>query len=84
MRLSGAAAIVREVVAETRSYTAFPREHWLCLRTVVGAFPDGQSALMLMVARLRHVAGTGRYLEMTRLTEPVLTEQTAMEQTAAA
>ena len=25
---------------------------------VVGAFPDGQSALMLAAARLRHVAGT--------------------------
>jgi len=33
---------------------------------VVGAFPDGQSALMLVAARLRHVAatrwGTRRYL----------------------
>jgi hypothetical protein len=25
---------------------------------VVGAFPDGQSALMLVAARLRHVAAT--------------------------
>jgi putative transposase len=25
---------------------------------VVGAFPDGQSALMLVCARLRHVTGT--------------------------
>ena len=25
---------------------------------VVGAFPDGNSALMLICARLRHVAGT--------------------------
>ena len=25
---------------------------------VVGAFPDGESALMLTAARLRHVAGT--------------------------
>ena len=33
---------------------------------VVGAFPDGQSALMLVAARLRHVAatrwGSRRYL----------------------
>ena len=25
---------------------------------VVGAFPDGESALMLVAARLRHIAGT--------------------------
>ncbi|MCC6971872.1 MAG: IS256 family transposase [Phycisphaerales bacterium] len=94
MRLSKAAAIVREGVAETLSYMAFPREHWRCLRTnnpmerlnrevrrrtrVVGAFPDGQSALMLVAARLRHVAGTRwgtrRYLDMSRLREPVMTE----------
>src|SRR5271157_1076719 len=40
---------------------------------VVGAFPDGQSALMLVAARLRHVAatkwGTKRYLQMDRLAE---------------
>lgn len=40
---------------------------------VVGAFPDGTSALMLMAARLRHVAGTRwgtrKYLDMTRLDE---------------
>jgi transposase-like protein len=104
MRLAKAAAIVREGVVETLSYMAFPREHWRCLRTnnplerlnrevrrrtrVVGAFPDGQSALMLVAARLRHVAGTRwglrRYLDMARLTEPALTEQTTMEQPAAA
>lgn len=104
MRLAKAAAIVRDGVVETLSYMAFPREHWRCLRTnnplerlnrevrrrtrVVGAFPDGQSALMLVAARLRRVAGTRwglrRYLDMTRLTEPALTEQTTMEQTAAA
>ena len=59
---------------ETLSYTAFPCEHWMLLRTndvlerimreiflrtsVVGAFPEGQSALMLVAARLRYVAGT--------------------------
>ena len=31
----------------------------ICRRTrVVGSFPDGNSALMLVCARLRHVAGT--------------------------
>ena len=42
---------------------------------VVGAFPDGNSALMLVAARLRHVAatrwGTKRYLQMNRLAQIV-------------
>jgi transposase-like protein len=49
-------------------------EHWRCIRAnnllerilgeirrrarVVGAFPDGQSALNLAAARLRHIDGT--------------------------
>ena len=40
---------------------------------VVGAFPDGRSAIMVVAARLRHVAGTKwgtrRYLNMARLKE---------------
>lgn len=40
---------------------------------VVGAFPDGQSALMLAAARLRHAAstkwGTRRHLDMSHLIE---------------
>ena len=89
MKLAKAAQVVREGVAETLAYTAFPREHWRSLRTnnplerinrevrrrtrVVGAFPDGTSALMLVAARLRHVAGTRwgtrRYMDMNRLRE---------------
>ena len=42
---------------------------------VVGAFPDGQSALMLVAARLRLVAatkwGAKRYLQMDRQAEVV-------------
>ena len=42
---------------------------------VVGAFPDVQSALMLVGARLRHVAATKwetkRYLHMNQLAEIV-------------
>jgi putative transposase len=38
---------------------------------VVGAFPDGNSALILVAARLRHVVGTQwgrkRYMDMARL-----------------
>jgi transposase-like protein len=89
MRLSQAATIVREGVEETLSYMAFPREHWTRIRTnnvlerimreirrrtrVVGNFPDGKSAVMLVAARLRHIAGTrwGKrvYLDMERLRE---------------
>ena len=89
MKLAKAAAIVAEGVPESLRYCAFPREHWRSLRTnnplerlnrevrrrtrVVGAFPDGQSALMLVAARLRHTAGTRwgtrRYLDMKRLKE---------------
>ena len=58
---------------ETLTYCDFPSEHWTRIRTnnvierlnreirrirVVGTFPDGNSALMLVCARLRHVAGT--------------------------
>jgi putative transposase len=90
MKLAKAAGIVRDGVAETLSYMAFPREHWRSLRTnnmlerimreirrrtrVVGNFPDGTSALMLVAARLRHISGTRWgarcYLDMTRLREP--------------
>ena len=96
MRLSQAATIVREGVDETLSYMAFPREHWTRIRTnnvlerimreirrrtrVVGNFPDGKSAVMLVAARLRHIAGTrwGKriYLDMERLRE---TKQAADE-----
>jgi transposase-like protein len=89
MKLAKAAKIVEEGVSETLSYMAFPREHWTRIRTnnplerimreirrrtrVVGAFPDGTSALMLVAARLRYVAGTRwgtrKYLDMTRLEE---------------
>ncbi len=40
---------------------------------VVEAFPDGQSALILVAARLRHISGTKwgtrRYLDIDRLHE---------------
>jgi transposase-like protein len=100
MKLAKAAALVREGVGETLAYMAFPREHWRSLRTnnplerinrevrrrtrAVGAFPDGTSALMLVAARLRHVAGTRwgtrRYMDMNRLRE----REQNQESTAAA
>jgi hypothetical protein len=40
----------------------------------LGAFPVGQSALMLVCARLRHIAGTKwgtrKYMDMDRLSAP--------------
>jgi transposase-like protein len=95
MRLDNAARIVREGAGETFSYYAFPREHWRSLRTnnpmeriirevrrrtrVVGAFPDGQSAVMLVAARLRHIAGTQWgtrcYLDPKRFAESAAEER---------
>ena len=87
MRLGKAAELVETAVSETLAYYAFPEEHWRRIRTnnplerimreirrrtrVVGAFPDGNSALNLAAARLRHIAGTRwstkRYLNMQLL-----------------
>jgi len=90
LKLSQAAQIVADGAEETLRFYAFPREHWRSLRTnnplerimreirrrtrVVGCFPDGRSALMLVAARLRHIAGSRwgerRYLKVERLEEP--------------
>lgn len=87
MKLSEAAKKVETGIEETLTYMRFPSEHWIRIRTnngierimkeirrrtrVVGSFPDGNSALMLVCARLRHVAssnwGTKRYLNMSLL-----------------
>ena len=89
MRLAEAAKVVRAGLAETLTYTRFPPQHWRRIRTnnaverlnreirrrtrVVGTFPDGKSALMLVTARLRYVAdsewGSRRYLDVTLLDE---------------
>ena len=89
MKLAVAAKCVRDGVAETLAYTRFPMSHWRRIRTnnaierlnreirrrtrVVGTFPDGKSALMLVTARLKYVAdsewGSRRYLDVTLLDE---------------
>jgi len=89
MKLKEAAKKVEEGILETLSYMDFPYAHWSKLRSnnvierlnreirrrtrVVGTFPDGNSALMLVCARLRHVAskawGTKRYMNMAHLDE---------------
>ncbi len=74
MKLPEAAKKVEAGIEETLTYCDFPSEHWTKIRTnnaierlnreirrrtrVVGAFPDGNSARMLVCARLRYVVGT--------------------------
>lgn len=87
MRLSAAAKKVEDSIEETLTFMDFPSQHWTRIRTnntlerlnreirrrtrSIGAFPDGNSALMLVCARLRHVAGTDwgtkRYMNMEHL-----------------
>lgn len=87
LKLKEAAKVVRDGYAETLTYTRFPMEHWKRIRTnnaierlnreirrrtrVVGTFPDGKSALMLVTARLKYVAdsewGSRRYLDVSLL-----------------
>jgi len=89
MKLAEAAKVLRCGIAETLTYTVFPMEHWKKIRTnnaierlnreirrrtrVVGTFPDGKSALMLVTARLKYVAdsewGSRRYLDVSLLEE---------------
>ena len=89
MKLSAAAKKVGESIEETLTFMDFPSQHWTRIRTnntlervnreikrrtrVIGAFPDGNSALMLVCARLRHVAGSDwgakRYMNMDHLSD---------------
>ena len=97
LRLKSAAELVEQKVSETLTYYTYPSTHWRQIRTnnpleriireirrrtrVVGAFPDGQSALMLVAARLRHIASTKwgkrRYLVMEHLLNPAKQEDAA-------
>jgi transposase-like protein len=97
MKLRTAAELVEQRVGETLTYYAYPSTHWRQVRTnnpleriireirrrtrVVGAFPDGHSALMLVAARLRHIASTKwgrrRYLAMELLLNPAKQETAA-------
>ena len=89
MKLTKAAQKIEDGIDETLTYMNFPCQHWTRIRTnntierlnreikrrtrAIGAFPDGNSALMLVCARLRHVAGTEwgakRYMNMDHLSE---------------
>ena len=87
MKLKEVAKKVEDGIEETLTYCDFPGENGTRIRTnnvierlnreirrrtrVVGTFPDGNSALMLVCARLRHVAGTQwgckKYMNMKHL-----------------
>ena len=89
MKLSAAAKKVEDSIEETLTFMDFPSQHWTRIRTnntlerlnreikrrtrAIGAFPDGNSALMLVCARLRHVAGSDwgakRYMNMDHLSD---------------
>ena len=89
MKLNTAAKKVEDSIEETLSYMNFPREHWRRIRSnnaierlnreirrrtrVVGAFPDGQSALMLVCARLRYMGSSmwdkKKYMNMKHFEE---------------
>ena len=91
MNLNKVAEFVESTVEETLSYMDLPYEHWTRLRTnnalerimkeirrrtrVIGAFPDGYSAMMLVGARLRHISttkwGTRQYLNTCKLYKTV-------------
>ena len=88
-RLGTAARTVHDGYTETLAYTEFPPKHWRRIRTnsgierinreirrrtrVVGTFPDGNSALMLVTARLKYIVehewGKRKYLDMSKLEE---------------
>lgn len=87
LKLKEAAKKVENGIEEALAYCDFPREHWTCIcinnvierlnreirrRTrVVGSFPDDNSDLMLICARLHPVAGTQwdnkKYMNMKQL-----------------
>lgn len=87
MKLYKAAQKVEDGIRETLTYMDFPVEHWTRIRTdntlerlnkeikrqtkVIGTFPDGEAALMLVCARLRCVEssdwGNKCYLNMGHL-----------------
>ena len=89
MKFTAAAKKIETGIDETLTYMDYPAQHWNRIRTTnliervnreikrriwaIGALPEGQSALMLVCARLRYVAGTDwgakRYLNMQHLFE---------------
>lgn len=89
IKLGSAAKKVENGIEETLAFMEFPNQQWIRIRTnnvlerlnreirrrtkPIDAFPDGNSALMLVCARLRHVAdsdwGSKRYMNMDHFLE---------------
>lgn len=90
MKLAKAARKIEDGIEETLTYMDFPTQHWTRIRTnnaierlnreikrrtkAIGAFPDGNSAFMLVCSRLCHVAATSwvarRYMNIDHLFKP--------------
>ena len=88
-KMKPAASTLESGIQEALTYANYPHEHWQKIRSnngierinreirrrtnAVVAFPDGNSALMLVCARLRFVSasewGVKTYLSMERLYE---------------
>jgi len=95
MKLGAGADVFAAGVEDTLTFMKYPSKHRRSLHSnnplerimkeirrrtrVVGAFPDGRSALMLVCARLRHIAATKwgekRYLDMGHLHEQEAAEK---------
>lgn len=95
MKCREASEFLEESLGDVLTYHYFPRQHQRKIRSnnnlervnrevrrrtrVVGAFPDGRSALMLVSARLRYISGkawgTKRYMNMDYLREMKLNEK---------
>ena len=87
MKLDKATKKAEDGIEETLTYMYFPTQHWPLIRTnstivrlnreikrrtkAIGAFPNRQSGLMLVCARLCHVAATSwgarRYMNIDHL-----------------
>ena len=98
MKLKATVKKVEDSIEETLTFMDFPSQHWTRIRTnntlerlnreikrrtrAIGVFPDGNSALMLVCARLRHVAGSEwgikRYMNMDYLLELDLEQDTTL------
>lgn len=101
LKLAKAAKVLETGIDESLSYHKYPREHHRSLRTnnmlerimreirrrtrVVGCFPDGESALMLVSARLRHIESKSWsesrvYMDMSKLRDQDLEQAVESKQ----
>ena len=97
-KLNAASDLIKGKIEETLTYYRYPPTHWIRIRTnnplerimkeirrrtrVVGAFPDGHSALMLVAAHLRHIAGTKWGAKIYLSMEPLYKQEFETQATA--